>query len=278
MPNWLIVMVSISILIALGAISFYVYTFPNTLSNKQEVWGQFGDFIGGTLNPLFALTALFALLYTVHQQSIELRASSEQLKNSANALQTQNQTLEKQNFEDTFFQLLRLFGEIIKDLNYVERDMMSTIRGGNSSVTEYHDRRCLSRLYQVLKNSYNNNKPSDIVDFNSDDKRQFYNDLYESFYKEHGHHIGHYFRMLYNVIKFVDRSEFNDEFKKVYTNLIRSQLSRDELALLFYNCLSEYGNEKLLPLVMKHKLMKHLEVGIIFDPTDIELSRDSLLD
>lgn len=48
----------------------YIYTsvFNGKLSHKQEDFGTFGDFIGGTLNPFFGLLSFIALLITIHQQ------------------------------------------------------------------------------------------------------------------------------------------------------------------------------------------------------------------
>jgi hypothetical protein len=34
-------------------------------SNRQDVWGQFGDFIGGMVNPVFSLAGTLGLLYTI---------------------------------------------------------------------------------------------------------------------------------------------------------------------------------------------------------------------
>ena len=78
-PGWLKGMVAVSLLVAVIALGLYFWSFNDQLADKQETWGQFGDFIGGTLNPLFAVTALFALLYTIRLQSEELRASREEL-------------------------------------------------------------------------------------------------------------------------------------------------------------------------------------------------------
>lgn len=35
------------------------------LSKRQDVWGQFGDFIGGMVNPVFSLAGTLGLLYTI---------------------------------------------------------------------------------------------------------------------------------------------------------------------------------------------------------------------
>lgn len=49
------------------------------LSNNQEVWGQFGDFIGGILNPVVAFAAFYYLWTSVRIQRKELAASTKAL-------------------------------------------------------------------------------------------------------------------------------------------------------------------------------------------------------
>lgn len=66
--------------------------------------------------------------------------------------------------------------------------------------------------------------------------------------------MGHYFRNLYHIVKFVDKANISN--KREYTNILRAQLSTGELLLLYFNCLSRYGNEKFKPLVEKYSLLK----------------------
>lgn len=87
------------------------------------------------------------------------------------------------------------------------------------------------------------------------------NDVYLERYKGFQADVGHYFRNLYNIVKFVKNSEFEE--KKLYTNMIRAQLSSFELGLLFYNCLSEMGKEKFKPLVEEFGLLKNLDKTIL---------------
>lgn len=42
----------------------YIFRFNIILSQSQEVWGQYGDFIGGSLNPIFTI-ALIYLTFTI---------------------------------------------------------------------------------------------------------------------------------------------------------------------------------------------------------------------
>jgi hypothetical protein len=82
-------------------------------------------------------------------------------------------------------------------------------------------------------------------------------DAYEGWWEKEEPRAGHYFRHLYNLIKFVDRSStLTYEEKRVYTNIVRAQLSSYELLLLFYNCLSICGRDKFKGLVEKYHLLK----------------------
>jgi hypothetical protein len=75
--------------------------------------------------------------------------------------------------------------------------------------------------------------------------------------------VGHYFRNLYNIVKFVDRSDVAD--KQFYTNFVRAQLSSHELLLLFYNCATSLGDEKFKPLVERYAFLKHMPEALLID-------------
>jgi hypothetical protein len=53
------------------------------LSPRQDHWGQFGDFVGGLLNPLVALFAFYWLTESVRIQKQELSATRAALENAA---------------------------------------------------------------------------------------------------------------------------------------------------------------------------------------------------
>lgn len=95
---------------------------------------------------------------------------------------------------------------------------------------------------------------------NMSDINSEYMGLYWTFQSD----FDHYFRNLYRIIKLVDTTqltvdkteemEFLEKYK--YVSIIRAQLSAYELLWLFYNCLSENGNEKFKPLIEKYTLFK----------------------
>jgi uncharacterized membrane protein len=259
MPIWLLTIVIFAIVIAGVLIGIYIWKFYGDLSEKQETWGQFGDYIGGILNPLFSLTALFALLYTIYLQSKELRESTKQLKISAEALRKQNEVSETQKFEATFFQMLTLFNEIINSIETIEsiyEDRYGKLNGEDYLIDtvmvgekEIKGRKCFNEFYENLQIGYRH-----IGMCYKENEVMRINECYKSFYHEHQCEIGHYFRMLYNIIKFIKNSNVSN--KHFYTNLVRAQLSSQELLIIFYNGLSELGNAKLKPLIEEFALLK----------------------
>lgn len=48
---------------------FYFLKFNGDISSDPAVWGQYGDFIGGSMNPIFGLVNIIALVYLTYEIS-----------------------------------------------------------------------------------------------------------------------------------------------------------------------------------------------------------------
>jgi uncharacterized membrane protein len=68
---------------------FYFFSFQGELTLEHERWGTFGDFVGGTLNPILSFFALTALLLTIILQNRELEATRDEISQSRLAAQEQ---------------------------------------------------------------------------------------------------------------------------------------------------------------------------------------------
>lgn len=53
------------------------------VSSSPEAWGQFGDYVGGILNPIIAFMAFFWLLQSVRIQKVELLETRNELSKQA---------------------------------------------------------------------------------------------------------------------------------------------------------------------------------------------------
>jgi len=86
---------------------------------------------------------------------------------------------------------------------------------------------------------------------------------YAAFWVDWKQDLGHYFRYLYNVVRFIDDSNVGHNR---YMKLLRAQLSDYELVMLFYNCLTTKG-EKFKHYVESYSLLDNLPTELLFNPS-----------
>jgi len=232
-----------------------VWATSGLLLHSDKERGTFGDMFGA-INALFSGLAFATLIYTMYLQRQELQLQREELKLTRQELQgqklqmaTQNDVLRSQNFESTFFQLLRLLN-----------DTVSGIDLHRASGNPRQGRDCFTFFYNNFKNTYTQ-QPKESPPSSEAELIEF---AYKKFYHSYQSDVGHYFRTLYNIIKFVHRSDV--ENKSFYTNLVRAQLSSHELLLLFYNCQTTLGREKFKPLVETYALLKTVPKDLVIKP------------
>jgi len=203
--------------------------------------GTFGD-IFSAVSALFSGLAFVAVVITLYLQSKSIISSKKDL--------------EKQSFENKFFQLLNIQNQI---LNGIEKPQKID---GNDVFLK--GKLVFKILYEELINSYK----SKSVNSNKNEILKKIQNTYKVFFKNYQSEFGHYFRHLYHIVKFINESTISD--KQFYSNLLRAQLSSPELLLLFYNCLSEYGNERFKPLVEKYALLENMPNDTIDKRLDID--------
>jgi Putative phage abortive infection protein len=197
---------------------------------------------------LFSALTFAGLIYTIILQRHELQLQRRELAQTRRELKEQNRhfdqqnnTLRQQAADSTFFHLLELHNDIVKAID------LRSVKDGQIIA---QGRDCFRSLYNDFVSIYKEELELGTSEFASMQK------AYLTFYENRQADLGHYFRSLYNIVKFIDRSEFDD--KRIYSNLVRAQLSSYEQTLLFYNCISKYGEEKFKPLVETYGLLKHV--------------------
>lgn len=226
----------------------------------QAEGGTFGDMFGA-INALFSGLAFLGIIIAIMLQKRELSLQRQELEDTRRVmegqrhqLQAQNETLRRQQFENTFFQLLRLHNDLVSAIDISEYFSVQE----TNNITRIEERvikrgrDCFKIFYEDLQTFYR-----EVKDKNSDvHEMEHINSAYLRMFEIHQADMGHYFRNLYNIIKFIRNSSVND--RKLYTNLVRAQLSSYEHVLLFYNCLSELGHEKFNPLIEEYALLKNM--------------------
>lgn len=205
---------------------------------NPEIWGQFGDFVGGTLGVVFSLISIMLVVWT---------------------FKTQNETAETQRFNDLFFELLHLYQSEVKELNGVKEKIVDIKKEENVENSykvkkeriEYTDKdffdeekNLIQKKYRHLK-SYENNVSRAL-------------NYYMLFYVENRSKMAAYFRTLYRIFELIDKSSLiNETRKKEYSKIIRAQLTESELFFLRYNATTIYGNQ-FITYLNKYNVLKHL--------------------
>lgn len=262
--NWIL---GTAIILFIGLLLIYYFNiFPLDETKKGE-WGTFGDFIGGTLNPLFALFSLFAIIYTIKIQTKELQLSREELEatrkelegsriaqqEQSESLKLQNQATKLQMFENTFFKLIDLF------INIGENLILEVTKN------EYYEKIGLGSSIHYICNDIEETIFSEIKYKLYKGNNEVFNvyllilknyKVYENFNKNYERFTGIYFGQIYQILKFINDN--NIENKQRYVNIFRAQFTKDELEFLFYHCLGSIGKRKFKKLVEDYEFFEHI--------------------
>lgn len=259
-------------------VDFPLLKFANV--KQLEYMGQIGDFFGGVLNPLLSFMALIAVLFTIKMQSRELKEAKEETRIANRIQDKQTAVFERQNFESVLFRLLDVHSRLAERLR-------TNYRLGEG------DR--FKAIVDSVLDLVNENEPIEARGFNFEEfgtwqaykverersNIEGYGKLLEavkiSVSRENKILLSQYFRNMYQILKLIDNfkleiyEEGSDKGKKSkrqlrmeyfqrrqYCNILRAQISDDELKVLYLNCLSATGFG-LKYYVEKYSLLKHMD-------------------
>lgn len=264
---------------------FIAQAFRATDTVNPASAGQLGDFVGGYIGTFFALASVVLLTATLRNQ----RRSSQIL-----------------NFEAKYFELLRLHRDNVAELevqNVTGRKLFVVlIREFRSAlqvtkrVAENHSQVLTQRQIthityyclffgtgpnstRMLSRSLSSFEPAFITDLGrelgSTSAKQSAQDEKKLAYvpfEGHQSRLGHYYRHLYQAIRYVDQQTISID-KYQYVKTIRAQLSNHEQALLLLNSLTPIGqNWWSEGYMLRYRMVQNIPREF-FDPkTELDLS------
>jgi hypothetical protein len=166
-----------------------------------------------------------------------------QLGEAKDEAERQRAAFARQNFEGTFFQLLRQFQEVAHSVR------IATPTGAK----DWQGRSAFKEMVRQLGVPFLSlrNFPEPAEDL----KRT--PEYYGEVYKMHESELGPYFRNLYHAFKFIDKSDRNEPERIAYANIVRAQLSINEAVLLFYNGIWGEGRN-FRELIERYGILKHV--------------------
>ncbi|MEV9616085.1 putative phage abortive infection protein [Aliarcobacter butzleri] len=243
--NWILI---IAVCLFIGLIIAYFSFIISQEDTVKSNWGTFGDFIGGTLNPIFALFSLFAIIYTIKIQTKELELSRDELEatrkelegsriaqqEQSESLKLQNQATKLQMFENTFFKLFEQHNEMLDNC--------------------YNSHGIISIL------NYQSNRVNDVGEVLKDANK---NELIDNFRytNQHNNAVKNYFMVLYQLLKFIDIQCIKNNFDaKFFTNMVRAILDNEILKALAINIVAYKDFAQYKKYVERYELFEHLYI------------------
>ncbi len=202
--------------------------------------GTFGDSFN-VLTSLFTGLAFAGVIVSVILQTTELKEAREQFKRQADSL-------ELQQVDNKFFQMLDELNNLIGRLEYKDGPSQSKGVGVFKMLSE--------KLDQKLQK-----KENYIEDF------KIFNEVNDT-------NLKYYFINLYQLLKYVStnlevKENDKENIEKVknikkqereYTNIIRAQQTKYQLKLLFFNCISirTFSGNNYKKMVEEYALFEHM--------------------
>lgn len=223
-PHILWILIAICILLTIGSVGFYIMTYvDHTISDDPIYFGVFGDYIGGVVGTILTLLSV-GLLYITYKSQMQIAYR-------------QNDLTAHQQFEETFFELLDSLQTITKDAFCELKDVYQKIKQSLEEF-EYEDQLLDRENICIIQ--------------------QRINDMFYDVYYPNRLRIGLYFRNLCHIMQFIEQSREEDKLK--YFQILQAHLSDQELFILFFYSISQFGKRFVHPMIDKWKFLNVLDV------------------
>lgn len=257
----------VAIIFMVVGVFIIVISLSFSVINSKELFhinlslGEFGEFIGGFVGSLWSLAGILlfysALVYQrneLEDQKGILVTQTEAMISQSKELERQNDTLQKQKQEETFFHLLRFHIDLVETLTFESNDI--DVQSGKMVKSLIKGRNTFGDFYNVFKRFYSKylEHLSD-AGVDEDSLRGVIETSYTSFFGEFRYELGHYFRNIFNLLLFIDRAQ--EEDKHFFLSILFSQISVNEMSLLFFHGLTS-ENKELKKYIEKYALMQDL--------------------
>lgn len=239
------------------ALVYYLKGYINSGEIDSNLFGTFGDFIGGIVGTLFTISATILVWLTYSTQRKELEAT-----NQIASLQSQTQSLAQ--FETTFFNLITNFRNVSRSLS----GDLPVLQGYEhdlelSGEVTYVSKDYLNYVYDVLNHKLYDELHFASVKQNKKDAIFVFNSLYDEFLNG----VNQYFELVALILKFIESSNVGD--RRLYTKIFSSQLSIRDYALIYLYGISEIGRPKILHLIEKLHFLDNMPHSTYYNSIDV---------
>lgn len=269
-----LIFVFIALFVFISFLLFMYFSTFNHISKDTAVWGAFGDYIGGLLNPVFAFLSFMALLITLIFQNKQLQQNQQILQETIKAIE-QNEKALSQNQKALEFNRIELENSN-KQLELSAKAQTEIEKTQKIQQFDTLFTTILSELNLINSNFLEKNLISD-----------FYKVFYENFKLEFKqvnlrkkYALTKYFILLYQIFKLVVENKFLSYYdQKKYINIVRATIDNSILQLLMLNCNCEGFSDdfdEYYDFIEEFGILEHMDFQNTENPQS-EVNADLLL-
>lgn len=293
-------------ILLLMLVSVIFFLIPYLVTQKSWYWsynettGTIGDTIGGIAGPVVGFIGIiltFLAFYIQYQANQYQIIALEEQKISA---KNQERQILIQQFENNFFELLKLHRDNVKEFSYRNSEgrnviiqiineffeiLMVVQESGiiRKNRLDEQDLANISYLIlffgvdetvtDVLENRFHEKYATiydDILKIIEGLRKKAHPTIEKYYYNGHQSRLGHYFRHMLRTILYVHNNKFlTADQKKEYVAIVRAQLSNHEQILLFFDSISDLGlawelENKKDKLITTYNLIRNIPLGSIY--------------
>ena len=208
----------------------YVAQFSTGISPSQEVWGQFGDFFGGLLNPLISFAALIGLLATLRSQRVESERSDNRHIDTV--------------FDSRLFQLL--------SLSHTAAGAVKVHSSAAEVPKLYEGHHAISYCWVALDENY-------FTDVARGDFQNIFagaQTMFNKWKRFFWPPVAHYFESIMFSVEFALANAKDDDHKSFSIRAICAQMTLEERSILFYALLFRASGSRV-SMTMLAELIDH---------------------
>lgn len=230
------------------AVGCYALWFSTHGMSAADKWGQFGDFLGGVVNPIIGLATVILIAISLLTQREELRATQRELKDS-------NRATSRMAFEQSFFAWLNSYHRLLDSVSITDSNL-----NGRAALVHWQKTAFSIGAIGRLVYGYPRDVIGDITPYlrealdesikRIDDpvEERLVQEVfrltianYSDVYAQNRSDLDALFRTIFRLLKWIDDSDMNAEEKWHYVAIVRAQVSWIESYYLLLNCLTARG-------------------------------------
>ena len=223
-------------------VAYIVFIKLNVLSSNMlsdlESLSKMGEFFGGIVGPIWALAGVILFYLALIYQRKELELQREELFESRKIMANQSRTIEIQQFENTFFQLL--------EFHLSASARIESQETGNGFDVMY---KAFTKAVNDTKKRRKKDGSSEILD------EEAFETCFRQVYDSYRNTISHYMESYKSLIYLVAEKSKDPNF---YINIIKPHLTEQEVLLQFYYLITYDNDPKFKEIVENYGLFERL--------------------